>query len=421
MLTLWALGASPDLIISHMKRNTSYVLLPPKFADEATVKSLLDPRSLEKTLGDETYYQDLVFFFEREIATLGIDEVLQKYILGDSDLARTVYPRLYHGYVHAIMHVGLGLEFNQPTILAEGIAEAFVHDESWYTDYFAACQKATDLMRPEGRLSLLEAYEACTKDPVVRGCVDWELAEALTIPSDDWATAFAAMAAQGKEFKIPDEEPWRDRAWGRAGLNIAAITGKYWVREDEDLERAAAEVISTSIYVACAAMLPPHEFRVDFFLIHVSNASYWLQAYLQRPAISPDQKARMIQDTGRLLTFIAAGVGTPELQPAVLESHVPKTNDGKGMDWEGVFAKACRHADDGHMIKFIRALAHGEKACKPYEGQPGFPMRQDLFLKAANAALDNTTAKPMSFLRHFDILRGVGMPEAWRDVPTVEA
>lgn len=88
--------------------------------------SLSDLENLKKTVAKEEYYQDLIIFFEREIKRLGVDETLQKYLLGDNEFARDIYPRLYHGYVHSIMHVGLGLEFDQPSILAEGLAEAVV-------------------------------------------------------------------------------------------------------------------------------------------------------------------------------------------------------------------------------------------------------------------------------------------------------
>lgn len=240
--------------------------------------------------------------------------------------------------------------------------------------------------------------------------MDWALAEQFKAPESGWAELAGV--------KLPTEEPWRDRAWGRAGRNLAAITGRWRVDEEQGaIERAAAEVVNTSLYVTCAAMRPPHEFRVDFFIMHVANASFWLQGFLQRDSLSCAQKARLVEDTGRLLTFLAAGVGMPALHPEVLERHVMKSKGGQGLDWDGVFDKVCRHADDGHMIKFIRALASGEKMSLPFEGQPGFPMRQDMFLRAANAALDNTSSKPMAFLRHFDLLRGVGLPQAWEDVP----
>ena len=415
VLCLWALGASPELIDQHAERNNSCAIPPPKSADEATVTRLSDLEELNKTIGKEEYYQDLTVFLEHEIERRGIDEVLQRYLLGDSDFARDIYPRLYHGYVHSMMHVGLGLEFDQPSIVAEGIAEAVVHDEPWYTQYHELCRTVAASTSAENRLSLIDAYKACTEDATITTCMDWSLAAQFTAPDESWHKLYQQLMQAG--LKPPEEEPWRDRAWGRAGKNLATISGRYMVHPDEDLDHAAAEVINTSIYVVCAAMLPPHEFRIDFFLLHVGNCSYWLQSFLQRSSISRAQKARMIEDTGRILTFMAAGVGMPVLYPEVLEAHVMKTNQGKGTDWDGIFEKVCRHADDGHMIKFIRALAHGEKASKPYEGQKDFPMRQEMFLKAANAVLDNSSSTPMLFLRHFDLIRGVGMPQAWAEVP----
>ena len=408
ILSLWALGASPEQINKHAERNMKCALPPPKPADEATVAGLSDMKNLEKTIGQEECYQDLIVFFEREIERLGVEPTLQRYLLGDGEFARSIYPRLYHGYVHSIMHVGLGLEFDQPSILAEGLAEAVVHDEPWYTEYFDLCRSVAN-STSESRITLLEAYQACTQDPVITKAMDWTLAAQFKPPEDGWDSVMG--------FTPPTEEPWRDRAWGRAGKNLAAITGRWSVRPDEDLERAAAEVINTSIYVTCSAMRPPHEFRVDFFIMHVVNATYWLQSYMQLPSVSREVKAKLIEDSGRLLTFMSAGVAMPALHPEVLEQHVMKTNDGKGTDWEGLFAKACNHSDDGHMIKFIRALANGEKKSQPYAGQPGFPMRQDMFLKAANAVLDNTSDTPMLFLRHFDLIRGVGLKEAWDEVP----
>ncbi|KAK2754877.1 hypothetical protein FQN54_006770 [Arachnomyces sp. PD_36] len=412
VLSLWAMGASPQQIYQHSERNVHCALPPPKVADEETVKSLSDPENLKKTLGQEECYQDLIVFFEHEIERLGVDQTLQEYLLGDSEFARSSYPRVYHGYVHAIMHVGLGLEFSQPSILAEGLAETVVHNEPWYTEYHELCRTVAASTTAEDRLSLLQAYTSCVNDPVIAKCMDWDLAVQFKAPEESWEAIMA-----DKNFRPPVEEPWRHRAWGRAGKNLAAITGRWKVDPDEDLERAAAEVINTSTYVTCSAMLPPHEFRVDFFLMHVVNAAYWLQAYLRMDSISRVQKSCMIEDTGRLLTFMAAGVGMPSLHPEVLEQHIIKANGGKGKDWDELFATVCHHADDGHMIKFIRALANGEKVCKPFEGQNGFPMRQNLFLKAANAVLDNSSTKPMAFLAHFDLLRAVGLPEAWAEVP----
>ena len=37
----------------------------------------------------------------------------------------------------------------------------------------------------------------------------------------------------------------------------------------------------------------------------------------------------------------------------------------------------------GHGVKVVRALAYGERICKPYIGKSGFPMQDDMWWKAA--------------------------------------
>ncbi|KAJ5816203.1 hypothetical protein N7447_008436 [Penicillium robsamsonii] len=162
--------ASSLQINKHVEHNNQYVLPPPKFADKETVESLSDPETLKRTLGQEEYYQDLIAIYERD------------------EFARSNYPHMYQGYVHAIMYTGLGLEFNQSSILVE-----------------------------------------------------------FKTPEATWEVIMA-----DKNFRPPMVDP------------------------DEDLERATAEVINTSTYVTCSAMLPPHEFRVAFFLVRVANASHSL-------------------------------------------------------------------------------------------------------------------------------------------------
>jgi hypothetical protein len=44
------------------------------------------------------------------------------------------------GYVHAMIHVGLSLEFKQPALLAEGLAQAAVHHDMWYTEYLTEAE-----------------------------------------------------------------------------------------------------------------------------------------------------------------------------------------------------------------------------------------------------------------------------------------
>ena len=69
------------------------------------------------------------------------------------------------------------------------------------------------------------------------------------------------------------------------------------------------------------------------------------------------------------------------------------------------------------MIKLIRALKNGEDVSRPYEGREEFRMKGEWFLQAAHAAMDSSSAQPMRYVQHFDIIRLVGFEEAWEKVP----
>ena len=96
-LSLFALGASPDLMLHHTKRNTTYQLVPPKFPDETTLRLMAEPETLKGFIGKEEYFLDFCAFFEQEIEKLGYEDVLQKYLVGDNDIAKDIFPRIYHG------------------------------------------------------------------------------------------------------------------------------------------------------------------------------------------------------------------------------------------------------------------------------------------------------------------------------------
>lgn len=97
-LSLFALGASPELILAQSKRNFTYQLPPPKLMEEKYVEEMMSgPAGVEKYLGDEDHFLDFIEFFERKIDSDGPEKVLQDYLLGDSAIAKSIYPRLWHG------------------------------------------------------------------------------------------------------------------------------------------------------------------------------------------------------------------------------------------------------------------------------------------------------------------------------------
>ncbi|KAL8693637.1 MAG: hypothetical protein Q9224_003714 [Gallowayella concinna] len=233
--SLYACGASPDLILHHTKRNTEYQLVPPKFSDEVTVSDMFDPAKFKACIGKEEHFLDFCEFFEQALEKYGYEEVLQKYLVGDNEIAKNLFPRMYHGYVHGIMHIGLGLEFKQLPILAEGLAEAAVHNDQYYTDYIDACNaEARKEIGP--KQSMISCFEDALLDDKITNCSSFDYCRQYEAPSEQFP--------EGRWFVR--REPYRDGVVGLVKNELASIAGKWRVTEHDDLERATAEIINTS-------------------------------------------------------------------------------------------------------------------------------------------------------------------------------
>ena len=72
--------------------------------------------------------------------------------------------------------------------------------------------------------------------------------------------------------------------------------------------------------------------------------------------------------------------GTPDLLLDEVANYPPKSN------WSELFARSIAHPDDdGHLAKLVRALAHGQKVCQPYERtNPEMQIKGNMWLRVGN-------------------------------------
>ena len=300
------------------------------------------------------------------------------------------------------MHVGLALEFKQMKILAEGFAQAAVHHDYWYTEFFHKAEAlAKEASSPA--LSLSEALDECRADPVISTC-----------SSVDYQRQFEGEG-KNRAF-VMRKEMIKDGVCGKAFDELAVVAARYRV-DPNDLERATAELINAAVYMSASAQFPPHECRIDFFLMHGTNCSIWHTAFLHEPSLTNAQKARLLEYTGRTILMLYAGMGCPTPNIEWLMSQKPKDQLD---DWPRIFERCCLHEDDGHMSKLVRTMAHSRDLSMKWDGEEQFRMKQGMFLPAANAALDSGSAnggRPMEGTRHFDFVRGAAGKEGGEDVP----
>lgn len=135
-------------------------------------------------------------------------------------------------------------------------------------------------------------------------------------------------------------------------------------------------------YITAASQRPTKMIKFDFFLLHSLNCSIYFSAFLSCPWISPKSKARLLEMKSRMDLLNYVSRHAPRLYLNEISDYPIKRN------WEELFAAGITDSqDDGHAVKFLRAIANGEQACKPYEDratQLGFMVQKDMWLKIGN-------------------------------------
>ena len=99
---------------------------------------------------------------------------------------------------------------------------------------------------------------------------------------------------------------------------------------------------------------------------------------------------------------------SPQIRLDEIRAYTPKHPSG----WEGIGDRVCQVMDDGHAPKLIRALAHGEQICKPYEDREEFRVKGSDWLQMGHMAIDS-----VEDAGNATWVRSAGFEEAWENVP----
>ena len=102
--------------------------------------------------------------------------------------------------------------------------------------------------------------------------------------------------------------------------------------------------------------------------------------------------------------------GCPPLLLDEVTNYKPKEKSG----WDAIIKRVNKLEDDGHASKLVRALAHGEQACKKFESKQGFVIKGDMWEKLGHMAIDSVEAGEPHWVR------SCGFEKAWEAVPLRE-
>lgn len=216
LLTLFALNASPKEIQQGYDTNVSYQR-PPEPLKDSIVGDMHRPERFETYLGKEKYYHDFLVFFQKKIDEKSWQDVLNEYLFANNDRANDMLCRLYAGFLHPVIHLGFGIEFRQPAIMAEALAQAAVHD-SWMSPLFLGCEKtaASHRGKHKPKKTIVQLLQEAKNDGNLSKAAHWE-----------------------------DGNKIREGILKRAPNEMIALASQYTVNEDE-LEEKTAEMINAA-------------------------------------------------------------------------------------------------------------------------------------------------------------------------------
>ncbi|CRK16857.1 hypothetical protein BN1708_011849 [Verticillium longisporum] len=385
LLALYGTGASPDSLNRAYETNTSYQRaarpIHPALADSlATSWSETAPR----LLGKEAYYPDFLLFFQRELESHGIGPVLKEFIFAKDERAEDLFQRLFAGFLHPLIQLMYGIEWEQPAIVAEGLAQAAVHKNQ-----LGPFLKETEEGAAGEMPSIQELHEAIAKNEKLRNAAR---------PGDD------NKVYDGVLIRAPEE--------------MKAIAKRVKIKTDELGERTA-EMFETTFWVAAgAALRKGKDAKWDFFLIHHTNSAPFFVALNKTDWISVEDKVRILEYKIRLDLVQNAARGTPEIRFDAIAAYRPKDLDrGKALVARPEDLLPRFHAidDDGHTVKVARSLAVCRELCEPYADRPWKKVKSDdVWLKMHYTLLDGTEGGEEEGGRW---VRAAGFDESWEDVP----
>ncbi|KAK3648273.1 hypothetical protein LTR22_013404 [Elasticomyces elasticus] len=331
-----------------------------------------DVEKFKSYLGKEQYYHDFMVFFQDEMEKTSMPEVVNKYLFAGDERADDLLFRVWAGFLHPLIHVGFALEAEQPAIVAEGLAQAAVHG-AYLSKFFLPTEHALNERAQEPSKSIVQILDEIYADAELREAPRWS-----------------------------DGNKLRDGIIGRAGAKMASLASQFHVMTDE-LERKTAEMANAAAYFTAGAQRTGYVRKYDFYYMHCVNCSIFSSTFLKLDWITDANKVRLLNWKVWNDLAMYASRKSPEIRMDLVRQYKPKEPSG----WDGIFDRVTRLEDDGHASKLVRALAHGQQICGPYEDREEFRVKHDDWLLMGHMAIDSVEAGEPHWIR------SAGFDEAW--------
>ncbi|TVY85157.1 Questin oxidase [Lachnellula suecica] len=377
LLTLYGVGAPASIIEQRYKENAPD-MRPVMDKDDIPIENLYNLETFNKCLGIEKYYHSFLLFFQKEMEEKGWEKVLQEYVFAGDERADDLMGRLYDGFLHPLIHLGFGIEFNQPVIMCEGLAQAATH-WNWTGKFLQSAEEAAKSNPNPTSKSMVELHDEIYADKKLSTAADWN-----------------------------DDNKVRDGILVRAPGEMMRIA-RQWIVTPENLEQKTAEMINSVIYFTAAAQRPPKQIRFDFYFMHCLNASIFFPTLNKLSWLSTANKVRLLQWKGHLDLAMYASRRSPPLLLEEIATYVPAKLERGDAEWPGIFRRLEEFKDDGHAIKLGRAVRNGELVAGKYGDVEWERIKGFMWEKIGNMVIDSVEDEGVTWVR------SAGFDEAWVD------
>ncbi|KAF9478258.1 hypothetical protein BDN70DRAFT_943917 [Pholiota conissans] len=359
-LTLWFLGADPAVLEGSYEEHIK--IQRPAFKSPGPITR----HTWKDHLGDDTYYQAYLGFFQDELKEKSFGPLLEEYVFGHSANAVAssvtkehpeMLKRFLAGLLHPMIHTGFGVEFSLPGTFAEGLAQTAVHladkGDLIPLKWFAPPDTGLIYKFTGIRISAKEQKDVHAFSILARILEDPELG------------GFPAPAF---------EEQFYPSVVQRYGTAIAKYVDD-WTLEG-DLEKKVQELLWTNaLLYGVAGVEANGGFVADFFLMHLVTSSLFLSEVFSE--LKRSSQVELLR--GYFATCLAwyIGRGRPKLdiaeffsrdnarptapgpQPTPHEGANPSPSAPEAITpnpWLPVLQSTLAHPDD-HLAKLQRSLS----------------------------------------------------------------
>jgi hypothetical protein len=374
---------------------------PAEQLEESIVDDMHKPERFKIYLGQEDYYHDFLVFFQQEIDDKGWQNTLQEHLFAKTEHADDMLVRLYAGFLHPLIHLGFGIEFQQPAIIAEALAQAAVHD-NWMAPLFLGCEKAAEAKRGDNgeKKSIAQILEECKNDEKIRSSA--QFGDGNKIRDGILKRAPEEMIKAATQYTVKEDELEERNAEmvNAAGMSLHLPSASFYSR--------ASVLTSPTVYFAASAQRPPHQIKFDFFYMHCVNSSIFFSAFLSPTSgLSRSTQRRLLEWKiwNDIVMYVSRGC--PDLLIDEIHNYTPT----KDSDMGSIIKRANKVEDDGHACKLVRAIANAEAVCKGYEEKEGFRIEGNMWRKLGHMAVDSVEAGEPHWVR------SCGFKEAWEKIP----